>query len=66
VKYVLLDSVPVAWVPPNRDQAIVGLPRGRYVVQWRTFLGDAVDPPITVELPARVAIGTGVDGGRDR
>jgi hypothetical protein len=66
VRYVLVDSVPVAWVPPNRDQVIAGLPRGRYVVQWRTFLGDAVDAPIAVELPARVAIGTGADGGRDR
>jgi hypothetical protein len=53
-------------VAPNHDQPILGLPRGRYVFQWRTFLGDAVDPPMIVELPARVTIGVSLDAGRDR
>jgi hypothetical protein len=64
-RYALLDSVPLAWVPPNHDLAIAGLPRGRYVLQWRTFLGDAVDGAINVEVPARVAIGLSPDAGRD-
>jgi hypothetical protein len=62
VRYAFLDTVPVASVAPNRDQDVTGLLRGRYVVQWRTFLGDSVDPPTVVEVPARVGVGT--DGGR--
>jgi hypothetical protein len=66
LRYVFVDAVPLAWVAPNHDQPILGLPRGRYVFQWRTFLGDAVDPPMIVELPARVTIGVSLDAGRDR
>jgi hypothetical protein len=63
-RYVFLDAVPVAWVDPNRDQLVVGPPRGRYQVQWRTFLGEAGDAPLTVDLPARVSIGASADAGR--
>ena len=63
-RYVFLDSVPVAWVDPGRDQLISGPPRGRYQVQWRTFLGEAGDPPVTIDVPARVVIGGSTDGGR--
>ena len=45
LRYLFIDSLPVAWVLPNRDKLIPGLVRGHYVVQWRTFLGDAVEPP---------------------
>jgi hypothetical protein len=62
MRYAFLDTVPVAWVLPNHDQGVTGLLRGRYVLQWRTFLGDSVDAPIVVELPARVTLGT--DAGR--
>jgi hypothetical protein len=62
---LFLDSVPVAWVDPNRDQLVLGPLRGRYQLQWRTFLGEAGDAPVTVDLPARVSIGGGSqDGGR--
>jgi hypothetical protein len=63
-RYLFLDSVPVAWVDPGRDQLLLGPPRGRYQLQWRTFLGEAGDPPVTIDLPARVSIGPGADGGR--
>ncbi|HMJ56357.1 MAG TPA: hypothetical protein VK540_30020 [Polyangiaceae bacterium] len=62
-RYVFLDSVPIAWVDPNRDQLVLGPLRGRYQLQWRTFLGEAGDPPLIVDLPARVSIGS-ADGGR--
>ncbi len=57
LRYLLVDGVPVAWLLPGQELPILGLPRGRYVVQWRTFLGDVIEPPRTVETPARVAIG---------
>lgn len=63
-RYLFLDAVPVAWVDPNRDQLLLGPPRGRYQLQWRTFLGEAADPPLIVDLPARVSIGGNADGGR--
>jgi hypothetical protein len=63
-RYLFLDSVPVAWVDPNRDQLVLGPPRGRYQLQWRTFFGEASNPPLIVDLPARVAIGGSIDGGR--
>lgn len=66
MRYAFVDAVPVAWVAPNHDQPVLGLPRGRYLFQWRTFLGDAVDPPTMVELPARISIGVALDAGRDR
>ena len=63
-RYVFLDSVPVAWVDPGRDQLVLGPLRGRYQVQWRTFLGESSDAPLTVDIPARVSIGGSTDGGR--
>jgi hypothetical protein len=57
IRYAFVDGVPLAWVAPNHDQRVSGLQRGRYIIQWRTFLGDAVDAPVIVELPARIAIG---------
>jgi hypothetical protein len=66
LRYLYVDGVPVAWVSPYREQHVIGPPKGRYVVQWRTFLGDAVDPPKTVDLPARISFGISTDGGAAR
>jgi hypothetical protein len=63
-RYLFLDAIPVAWVDPGRDQLLLGPPRGRYLLQWRTFLGESGEPPLTVDLPARVSIGAGADAGR--
>lgn len=57
MRYLLIDGVPVAWVLPGQELSVVGFPRGRYVAQWRSFLGDAVEPARQVELPARLAVG---------
>jgi len=32
-------------------------------VQWRTFLGESSEPPITIDVPSRVSIGGSADGG---
>ena len=55
--YVLVDGVPVAVVPPLAERYVIGTLRGRYVIEWRTFLGEKRDPPALVELPARFTIG---------
>lgn len=60
--YLLLDGVPVVAVPAYSDRYVIGPQRGRYVVQWRTFLGERVGPAQTVEIPARLTYGA-VDAG---
>jgi hypothetical protein len=61
--YLFLDGIPVLWVPPGGDQLVVGPKGGRYVAEWRTFLGEKVLPSQWVELPARLVHGGPVDGG---
>lgn len=60
--YLLVDGVPVVAVPPLSERYVIGTARGRYTVQWRTFLGEVIEPPQTVEMPARLVLG-GADAG---
>jgi hypothetical protein len=46
-----VDGVAVAWVAPGGGEWLSSLVRGRYVLQWRTFLGDAWEPPRTIGVP---------------
>ena len=54
-----IDGAPVAWVGPQARFPLMSLLRGRYTLQWRTFLGDAAEPAITQIVP-----GTSEVGGR--
>lgn len=54
-----IDGVPAAWVAPGARLALSSIVRGRYTVQWRTFLGDAWEPAETIVVP-----GTSEVGGR--
>lgn len=47
-----LDGVPVAGIAPQSQRYVIGPLKGRYVVEWRTFLGEHVEEPVTVEIPA--------------
>jgi hypothetical protein len=58
-----LDGIPALWVPAFGEQYVIGPLRGRYLVQWRTFLGEKVGAPQLVEVPARLTYGAPVDGG---
>jgi hypothetical protein len=51
LRVVWIDGVPVAWVAPGARLVLPSLVHGRYVVQWRTFLGDAWEPPVTIVVP---------------
>lgn len=64
LRELLLDGVPVAWAAANARGELHGLKRGRYVAQWRTFLGDAVEPPTTQTVPGFTGVGAVPDGGR--
>jgi hypothetical protein len=46
-----LDGVAVAWVAPGGRLSLPSLPRGRYVLQWRTLLGDGWEPPEPIVVP---------------
>jgi hypothetical protein len=52
-----IDGVPAAWVAPGARITLPSLLRGRYTVQWRTFLGDAWDAPQTVTVPGESVTG---------
>jgi hypothetical protein len=52
-----IDGVPTAWIAPGARIALPTMLHGRYVLQWRTFLGDSWDPPTTIVVP-----GTGEAG----
>ena len=54
LRYVWLDGVPLAWFAPGGRLDVSGAPQAKATVQWRTFLGDAIDPGQVVSLPARV------------
>jgi hypothetical protein len=52
-----VDGAPVAWVAPGARVALPSLLRGRYTVQWRTFLGDSWDAPEQAVVPGESASG---------
>lgn len=63
LRLLYLDGVPVAWAAPNSRGELRGLRRGRYVAQWRTFLGDVTETAITQVVPGIIQVGVGPDAG---
>ena len=61
--YLLVDGVPVVAVPASSERYVIGPPRGRYVIQWRTFLGEQVGIARTVDIPSRIVVGSSADAG---
>jgi hypothetical protein len=59
---VLVDGVVVAVAGPWSQAVLPGLVRGRYQVQLRSFLGDAITPVPGAIVPGRAEIGL-VDAG---
>jgi hypothetical protein len=47
-----IDGFAAAWVAPGGRALLSSLARGRYVVEWRTFLGDSWEPAETLLTPA--------------
>jgi len=59
-----LDGVPIAWVAPGAALLLPSLLRGRYALQWRSFLGDAWDAPQSAIVPGRADLGSADLGSR--
>ena len=64
LRVLYLDGVPVAWAAPNARGELRGLKRGKYVAQWRTFLGDAIEQPSTQTVPGLAQVGGVPDAGK--
>lgn len=62
VRFAWIDGVPVAWLAPGARVELKGIQRGRYQLQWRTFLGDAIDPQQVVTVPGTSTAGA-LDAG---
>jgi hypothetical protein len=50
-RFAWIDGAPVAWVAPEGRLELSPLPRGRYQLEWRTFLDDAAVPAKTLTVP---------------
>jgi hypothetical protein len=59
-----LDGVAVAWVAPGGRESLPSLVRGHYLLQWRTFLGDAWEQPEALTVPGTSDLGGAA--GKDR
>jgi hypothetical protein len=44
-------------VGPGERLALTSMLRGRYAVQWRTFLGDSWEPADTIVVPGTSEVG---------
>ncbi len=51
-RFAWIDGAPVAWVAPEGRLELASLPRGRYQLEWRTFLDDSAEGPKTLTVPA--------------
>ena len=51
-RFAWIDGAPIAWVAPEGRLELSPLQRGRYAIEWRTFLDDAGEPPKTLTVPA--------------
>ncbi|MGO9837094.1 MAG: hypothetical protein ACLP1X_23100 [Polyangiaceae bacterium] len=52
-----LDGVAAAWVAPGGRISLPSPPHGRYILQWRTFLGDSWEAPEPIVVPGTSEVG---------
>lgn len=64
--YAVLDGALLALVPPppGSTRYILGMQRGHYTLEWRTFFGEIIEPAREVVLPGRFTTGS-THGGTD-
>jgi len=57
LRYVVIDGVIVARLPPGAEQLMLGLRPGKYQFKTCDFFGSEEAAPRTIEVPARVTLG---------
>jgi hypothetical protein len=62
LKVAWLDGFAAAWVAPGGRAWLPSLVRGRYGLEWRTFLGDSWEPAEAVFVPG-ISDASGARGG---
>ena len=63
IRYLLVDGIPVARVPPHSERRLESLLPGRYVISWVDFLGVDLEPGRQEQVPLRVEVGGSPDAG---
>jgi len=63
IRYLLVDGIPVARVPPRSERRLESLLAGRYVISWVDFLGVDLEPARQEQVPLRVEVGGSPDAG---
>lgn len=64
LRLLFIDGVPALWAAPGARGELHGLHRGRYVMQWRTFLGDAIEPAVTQVVPGLSQVGASPEAAK--
>lgn len=64
LRVVWVDGVVACWLAPRARVDLAGLMRGRYAVEWRSYWGDLVDPPLTLTAPGASEIGAADAGSK--
>ncbi|HVH43962.1 MAG TPA: hypothetical protein VM925_16535 [Labilithrix sp.] len=64
LRVLFIDGVAAAWAAPGARGELRGLRRGRYVAQWRTFLGDSIETPLAQTVPGIAQVGFVPDAGK--
>jgi len=54
---IVIEGVPVAWIPPHNELHIAGPRHGKYKGQWQSFLGTTEQEPFEFIAPARITNG---------
>jgi hypothetical protein len=57
LRYISVDGVPAARLPPGSEQLLLGLRAGKYLIAARDFFGTEDQAAKTIELPARFSLG---------
>jgi hypothetical protein len=57
LRYISIDGAPAARLPPGTEQLLLGLRPGKYQIAARDFFSSEEARLVTVEVPARFALG---------
>lgn len=63
-RYLLLDGIPLIWIPARGEASVFGIKPGHYGVSWRDFYATQVSPTTTALLPGRLVVGSELDAGK--
>jgi hypothetical protein len=58
LRVLVVDGIATAWLLPGEERNLPELLPGAYFISWRDFLGNSVEAPKSVTVPARLTVGT--------